>query len=67
MIFAASFFIIFGILIFIVPEIIAYIVATVFLIIGFNLAFLAYKMRGYSKKNESSFSFGGYEIVRRKK
>lgn len=63
----ASFFIIFGITIFIVPEIIAYIVASVFLVIGINLAFFAYRMQKFDQKWNSSFSFGGYEIIRKKK
>lgn len=67
MIFIGIFFILFGCLIIAMPELIAYIVAFFLILIGINITIFAYRMQKVKNSAPSSgFSFGGYEIIKKR-
>lgn len=68
MIFIGIIFIAFSLLIFVMPELVAYIIASFILIIGVNILTMGIVIAKNRPKNEEkSFSFMGYEIVKRRK
>lgn len=60
-------FLVFGLLIILNPALLAYIVAFFFIFLGVQMIFIANRMRSLHNKSQSGFSFGGYEIIKRKK
>lgn len=66
--FVSFFFIVFGILIIAMPEIIAYLIGAFMIFIGISTFLTAYMLRQVSKTHEEKiFSFGGYEFVKKNK
>lgn len=70
MIFFGAFFLLFGILVIIFPELIAYIIGFFLISLGVNMLLLGVRIRSIHSQNKSSdkkiFSFGNYEFVKRK-
>ena len=58
------FFVIFGIIILIMPEIVAYLLAVLLIVVGGNMILAEVMIR---KNSDSSFKFGDYEILKKKK
>lgn len=68
MIFSGIIFILFGLLIIAMPELVAYIIAFFIIFIGVNILTMGIIIAKNQPKNqEKSFSFMGYEIVKHKK
>lgn len=62
------FFLIFGSIIIVYPELIAYIIGFVCIFIGLNSLLLNLVLRRkMSNQSKPSWSFGGYEIIRKNK
>jgi hypothetical protein len=59
-----SILIVAGIIIFIKPDIVAYCIATIFLVLGLNLIGIT---SFFQKQEGQSYRFGDYEILKRKK
>lgn len=68
MIFSGIIFILFGLLIIAMPELVAYIIAFFIIFIGVNILTMGIMIaKNRPKNHEKSFSFMGYEIIKRKK
>ncbi len=67
--FFGAFFLLFGILVIIFPELIAYIIGFFLISLGVNMLILGFRIQKVYNQNHSDkkiFSFGNYEFVKKK-
>lgn len=70
MIIFALFFFLIGLLFITMPELVGYIIGSIFILISINIFVFSYrinKIQKQQKSEEKIFSFGGYEFIKKHK
>lgn len=69
MIIFALFFFLIGLLFITMPELVGYIIGSIFILISINIFIFSYRINKIQKQKseEKIFSFGGYEFIKKHK